>query len=115
MTETPGGAAAGGPVSDRMQALLSRAVEEQVSEQRAVSTVLGELRGQVAALAAEGKLSALVLGGLPPLFLIYLIFTRYDYVSVLFSRPLGWLLLGGGAFILSIGAFWMSRIVKVEV
>ena len=47
MTETP----ASGPVSDRMQALLSRAVEEQVSEQRAVSTVLGELRGQVAALA----------------------------------------------------------------
>jgi uncharacterized coiled-coil protein SlyX len=47
VTETP----ASGPVSDRMQALLSRAVEEQVSEQRAVSTVLGELRGQVAALS----------------------------------------------------------------
>ena len=39
-----------GPVSDRMQALLSRAVEEQVSEQRAVSTVLADLRSQVAGL-----------------------------------------------------------------
>ena len=38
------------PVSDRMQALLSRAVEEQVSEQRAVSTALTELRGLVAGL-----------------------------------------------------------------
>jgi hypothetical protein len=34
-----------------MQALLSRAVEEQVSEQRAVSTILGELRQQVHGLA----------------------------------------------------------------
>ena len=41
MTETP----AGGQMSDRMQALLSAAAEEQVREQRAVSTVLGELRG----------------------------------------------------------------------
>jgi tight adherence protein B len=73
------------------------------------------MRRQVSALAAEGKLSAFVLGGLPPIFLVYLVFTRYDYVSVLFTRPLGWLLLGGGAFILAVGAFWMSRIVKVEV
>ena len=43
------------------------------------------MRRQVAALAAEGKLSAFVLGGLPPLFLIYLVFTKWDYVSVLFS------------------------------
>jgi tight adherence protein B len=73
------------------------------------------MRRQVAALAAEGKLSAFVLGGLPPLFFIYLLLTRYDYVSVLFSRPLGWLMLGGSVVILAVGAFWMSRIVKVEV
>ncbi len=73
------------------------------------------MRRQVAALAAEGKLSAFVLGGLPPLFLIYLMLTKWDYVQVLFTRPLGWLMLLGGAFILGIGAFWMSRIIKVEV
>jgi len=42
-----------GPVSDRMQALLSRAVDEQVHEQRAVSTVLDELRGHVAGLVSS--------------------------------------------------------------
>jgi tight adherence protein B len=73
------------------------------------------MRRQVAALAAEGKLSAFVLGGLPPLFFIYLLFTRYDYISTLFEQPLGWLMLGGSVFILAIGAFWMSRIIKVEV
>jgi tight adherence protein B len=73
------------------------------------------MRRQVAALAAEGKLSAFVLGGLPPLFMVYLVLTKWDYVSVLFTRPLGWLMLGGGVVILSTGAFWMSKIVKVEV
>jgi hypothetical protein len=40
---TPGSAA----VSDRMRALLARAAEEQLLEQRQVSTVLGELRALV--------------------------------------------------------------------
>jgi tight adherence protein B len=34
---------------------------------------------------------------------------------VLFQRPIGWLMLGGGVVILSVGIFWMSRIIKVEV
>ena len=73
------------------------------------------MRRQVSALAAEGKLSAFVLGGLPPMFFIYLLLTKYDYVSALWSRPLGYLMLGGSVMILGVGAFWMSRIVKVEV
>ena len=73
------------------------------------------VRRQVAALAAEGKLSAWVLGGLPPLFMLYLLLTNYDYVIVMFQKPLGWLMLVGAATILSVGVFWMSRLIKVEV
>jgi tight adherence protein B len=73
------------------------------------------VRRQVAALAAEGKLSAWVLGGLPPLFMLYLLMTNYDYVIVMFQEPLGWAMLAGAATILGIGVFWMSRLVKVEV
>ena len=62
MTETPAGPPGttppGGQVSDRMQALLSRAVEEQVSEQRAVSTLLAELRAQVGSLSDLVRLAA---------------------------------------------------------
>lgn len=46
--EHPGGGPGPGGVSDRMRALLSRAAEEQLHEQRQVSTVLGELRALVA-------------------------------------------------------------------
>jgi tight adherence protein B len=73
------------------------------------------MRRQVAALAAEGKLSAMVLGGLPPAFMLYLLVANHDYVIVLFTRPIGIAMLVGGAMVLSVGAFWMSRIVKVEV
>jgi tight adherence protein B len=73
------------------------------------------VRRQVAALAAEGKLSAWVLGGLPPLFMLYLLLTNRDYVIVMFQEPLGWAMLAGAATILAIGVFWMSRLVKVEV
>jgi tight adherence protein B len=73
------------------------------------------IRRQVAALAAEGKLSALVLGALPPGFLLYLLLANHDYVIVLFTTPLGLLMLVGASIILSVGIFWMSRIVKVEV
>lgn len=73
------------------------------------------MRRQVAALAAEGKLSAVVLGGLPPAFLLYLLLTNGDYVMPMFTDPRGWVMLGGGALLLGLGIFWMSKMVKVEV
>lgn len=73
------------------------------------------VRRQVNALAAEGKLSAWVLGLLPPLFMVYLLLTNYDYVSVMFTDPLGILMLVGAGLWLAVGVFWMSRLVKVEV
>ncbi len=73
------------------------------------------MRRQVAALAAEGKLSAYVLGGLPPAFLTYLLLVNRDYVMPMFTDPKGWVMLGGGALLLSVGIFWMSRLIKVEV
>ncbi len=73
------------------------------------------LRRQVQTLSAEGRLSAYVLGGLPPVFLFYLYLTQRDYVLPLFTEPMGWMMLGGMVVLLGVGSFWMSRMVKVEV
>jgi tight adherence protein B len=73
------------------------------------------MRRQVSALAAEGKLSAWVLGGLPPAFMLYLLVSNRDYVMPMFTNPLGLLMLGGAGLILGVGIFWMSRLIKVEV
>lgn len=73
------------------------------------------VRRQVAALSAEGRLSAWVLGSLPVAFLAYLLLVNREYVMPLFEDPRGIVLIGGAALWLAVGAFWMSRLVRVEV
>jgi len=73
------------------------------------------LRRQVASLSAEGRLSAYVLGGLPPVFLLYLVLTNYTYVEPLFTDPRGWIMLGGAAVLLVAGFTWMMKMVRMEV
>lgn len=73
------------------------------------------LRRQVNALAAEGKLSAIVLSVLPPGFLLYLVVAQRDYVMPLFTDVRGLVMLGGATAWLLVGIFWMSKLVKVEV
>ncbi|GAA4694555.1 type II secretion system F family protein [Nocardioides nanhaiensis] len=73
------------------------------------------LRRQVNALAAEGKLSAIVLSVLPPGFLLYLLVAQRDYVMPLFTDVRGIVMLVAATAWLLVGIFWMSKLVKVEV
>ena len=73
------------------------------------------LRRQVQTLSAEGRLSAWILGALPPLFTVYLIFVRPEYLRVLYTDPAGIVFIVAGVLLLVVGGFWMSRIVKVQV
>jgi tight adherence protein B len=73
------------------------------------------LRRHVRALSAEGRLSAYILGGLPPVFLLFLVLTKPDYVHPLFSTPIGFILDIGMGVLLSVGVFWMSKVAKVDV
>lgn len=116
-------------VADRFDSRDFRWVVMAIKIQRQVGGNLAELlntvaatmrereymRRQVAALAAEGKLSAVVLGGLPPAFLLYLLAAQRDYVMVLFTDPRGIIMIVGAALWLGVGIFWMSKLVKVEV
>lgn len=73
------------------------------------------VRRQVAALSAEGRLSAWVLGSLPVAFLVYLLLVNREYVMPAFEDPRGIVMLAGATIWLAVGAFWMSRLVRVEV
>jgi tight adherence protein B len=73
------------------------------------------LRRQVRVLSAEGRLSAWILGILPPGFALYLLLVRPDYLRPLVTDPLGWLMLSIGVLLLVVGAAWMTKAVKVEV
>ena len=84
-------------------------------EHRTVADLSSFAEGRSVDNRLQMRLSAYVLGGLPPAFLLYLVVANHAYVSVLFTTPLGIAMLVGGAMILSVGIFWMSRVVKVEV
>lgn len=72
------------------------------------------LRRHVRALSAEGRLSAVILCALPPVFGLYLFLTNREFLHPLVADPRGWVLLAFGVVWMTIGAFWMSRMVKVE-
>lgn len=73
------------------------------------------LRRQVRALSAEGRLSGLILIGLPIFVFLYLLMTNYEYVSQLWSQPLGWAMLAGAVVMMTFGVLWMRSIVRIEV
>jgi tight adherence protein B len=73
------------------------------------------LRRHVKALSAEGRLSTWILGGLPPVFLLYLTLSKPSYVEPLYTTLVGYLMLGVMAVLLIIGVLWMNKVSKVDV
>ncbi|GAA1893628.1 type II secretion system F family protein [Lapillicoccus jejuensis] len=73
------------------------------------------LKRQVIALSAEGKMSAYILVGLPFGIFLFLLRANYDYVALLWTRPLGLLMLAVGAVSLGIGIAWMRSITNLKV
>ena len=73
------------------------------------------LRRQVEVLSAEGRLSAVILGLLPILFIVYLTIARPEYLSTLITTPLGLVMCVVGLVLLIAGVFWLRKVVKVEV
>lgn len=73
------------------------------------------IRRQVRALSAEGRLSAYVLVGLPIAVTSWMFLVRRDYLAVLWTTRAGLTLLLGSICLVAIGAFWMSRWIRVEV
>jgi tight adherence protein B len=93
-------AAAGGP-----QARAVDGVAATLRERRAVAT---EIRAQ----SAQARLSALVIGGLPVLFLLWAVTTDRRTAAFLVKGPAGWACLGVGLGLEVAGAAWMRRLLR---
>jgi tight adherence protein B len=74
-----------------------------------------ELQLRVRALSAEGRFSAIILFGLPIVvgFLLYKM--NPDYMSTLFTDPMGQNMLMVGSFLMVTGAIIMKRMVDIKV
>jgi len=72
-----------------------------------------QIRRQIKALSAEGKLSAIILLILPFAVGILISFIVPGYVQELFTHTAGIAMLILGSILMIIGAFWIKKIVKV--
>ena len=73
-----------------------------------------QVRRQVKALSAEGRMSAAVLMGLPIVLFFALILVNPHYSKTFTSTVPGYLMLGTAALMLTLGGFWLSRLVKAK-
>jgi tight adherence protein B len=74
-----------------------------------------QMKRQVRALSAEGRLSAYVLVALPVGVGLWLFAIRREYVRPLYTTGPGIVMLSMALVGITIGGWWLSRIVKVEV
>jgi tight adherence protein B len=74
----------------------------------------GQIRRQVAALSAEGKMSAYILLALPFVVIGVLLLVSPSYVARFVQSPLGYALMAGAAVLLTVGALWLRKLVSFK-
>ncbi len=74
-----------------------------------------ELQLKVKALSAEGRISAIILLGLPFVVGTLLFKTSPDYMGLLFTDPIGRNLATVGSMMMVVGAVMMKRMVNIKV
>ena len=74
-----------------------------------------QLQMKIAAMTAEGKMSAWMLAGLPVAILVYLMLSKPDYVAPLFNTEMGSYILYGAFCLIGIGLAVSLRLTKLKI
>lgn len=74
-----------------------------------------KLKGKVEVLASEAKLSAKLLTSLPFILGGILALTNYNYISLIWTTPQGYNLMGTACVLIPLGWIWMGKIVNIKV
>ncbi|MBU9714012.1 type II secretion system F family protein [Bacillus tamaricis] len=74
-----------------------------------------KIQGQIRTLTAQGKMSGLVVGLLPVFLALILYVVEPNYIGVLFTHPIGLLLLAIAGISCAIGFFLVQKVTAIEV
>jgi tight adherence protein B len=74
-----------------------------------------KILGQVKALTAEGRLSGLVLIALPFGLFLMMLHTKFDYISALWTDPMGIKMSIFALIMQVVGAYTIKKIVDIKV
>lgn len=74
-----------------------------------------KMKGEIKALTAQGRMSAMVIGGLPFVLGGMMALMSPEQMKLMFSEPLGFVMIGVGLLSEGIGVFIVRKIVSIEV
>lgn len=73
------------------------------------------LMGEIRTLSAEGRLSAIILTALPFVVAMAVNLLNPEFMTVLWTDPLGLRMVGVALFMMAAGILWMRRIIRIRV
>ncbi len=73
------------------------------------------LRREVSTLTAEGRISAFIIGGLPPALAAVMFVMNPSYIKLLFTPGIGYALVIAALVMMGIGFAWMKKCITIEV
>jgi tight adherence protein B len=74
-----------------------------------------QMRLKVRAMSSEARASAMIIGALPFIMCGVISFVNPSYMSVLFTDPRGWVMIGVGLTSLLIGLAVMAKMIRFEI
>ncbi len=69
---------------------------------------------KIQAMSMEAKASAGIIGALPPLVMLLVYLSSPAYISLLWTHPIGQLMLVGSAIWMSMGIFVMKKMINFD-
>ena len=73
-----------------------------------------KMKAKIQAMSMEAKASAGIIGALPPAVMTLVYITSPQYISVLWTEPLGRMMLMGCAFWMSVGVLVMRKMINFD-
>jgi tight adherence protein B len=83
-----------------------------------ISTTIRErvrIKGEIKSLTAQGRISGLVVGGLPIFLILVLSVISPQYIMLLFTHPIGLMLVAGGVVSELLGMMMIQKIVNIKI
>ncbi len=73
------------------------------------------IKGEIKAMTAQGRITGYVITALPFAMGGFIYMVNPDFMSVLFTDPCGWIMVGISLVMIGLGYFVMNKIVSIEV
>jgi tight adherence protein B len=97
-----------------MQSRTGGSLSEALSNLSKVLRERKKMQGKIKAASSEAKASAGIIGSLPILVTLLLYLVKQEYIALLFTTPIGHIVLGVSAFWMLIGTLVMRKMINFD-